>query len=326
MKGSVSQTAVATMTPPPAAQSGGAPHSAGPRILSLHSWMRLAAVLSVVLLAIAIRPHKTFATFVLVFSSVHYTLAALYGRHRIAQALSSPREAFGLVAFALAGVLLFLGRGDLFVLFGIHHVLNEVYLLYRTAGEGLLSHTRWLRVSAIVLNSVVYVAILRHTWPASLIDETWLFVTLAASCVFFFSTLVVARKSFRDTPLLDLCLFEVLGLLAFVASFFVHITLLHVVMYHFVFWSFYPVQAMARKGMRPVIQYACLNALLTVFFFVTSPLSPLPFRVSNAFFYEQFRLWSMLHIMTSFNLSAAHPVWMRRLLQQRPLALSGKTG
>ncbi len=326
MKGSVGQSAVSTMTLPFTSRSGDSPPAAGSKILSVHSWMRIASVLIVILLALVLQPQSAFVTFVFVFSSVHYTLAAFYGRHRIAQALSSPREAFGLVLLTFAALLFFFGRGNLFLLFGIHHVLNEVYLLYRGAAEGLRAHTRSLRLSAIVFNSVIYVTLLRHTPPATRLDENWLFAALAVSCVFFFANLALARRSFKDASLADLCLFEVLGLIAIAASFFVQISLLHVVMYHFIFWSFYPVQSLARQGRRPVIQYVCLNLVLTGAFFLTSPASPFPLRMSDVLFMAQFRFWSMLHILTSFSLSAAHPVWIRKLLQPRPLVLSAKTG
>lgn len=293
--------------------------------MSVHSWLRIASVFIVGVLALGLQPNKAFSNLVFTFGFVHYVMALVYSRAKISQLLAAPREAFGLLSLVLLAAGMYISHASLFILFGVHHVLNEVYLLHRAVGESVYERARLLRFAAVGLNFLVYLTILRDNPSIWFVDHGWLFAALAGFYILFFAALMKMRTNLAGSAVIELALFEVLSLPVVAASFFLKIDMLCVVMYHYVFWAIYPMRKMLRAGSRPVIEYLCWNTVLTVGFLAVSPLSPLPYHFSQSVFYEQFRFQSFVHILMSFAVSVAHPGWVRRLFQPRqpaPLAAS----
>lgn len=232
--------------------------------MSVHSWLRIASVFIVGLLAACLQPIKAFSNLVFTFGFVHYVMALLYSRARISQLLAAPREAFGLLSLVFLAVAMYVGQASLFILFGIHLVFNEVYLLHRAVGESVYERAKLLRFAAVGLNFLVYLTILRDNPSIRFVDHGWLFAALVGCYILFFAGLIKMRRQLVGSAVIELALFEVLSLPVIAVSFVMKIDMLCVVMYHYVFWALYPMRKMIREGRRPVIEYLCWNTVLIV--------------------------------------------------------------
>ena len=294
--------------------------------MSTQSWLRIFSCVLVWALASTITPFPSFANVVVSFAFVHYLLSVRYAKNNIVRLMSTPREAISLAAVVLCAIAASRTDMSLLLLFGVHHVCNEVYLLHRNLGAAQYGQAKLLRASALVFNFAIYLAILRRVPQIAFIDHTCLFIVLACSCVFFSMNLWKMRRVLTSPSLIDLCMLEGLGLIFLGVSFFVDIKLLHIVMYHFIFWGLNPIRSMLKQGGSRVLEYTVLNVALAALFIVMSPLGPLPFHFSASDYSTQFRFWSFIHIISSFALSAAHPGWIRRWFQPRKMVLAAKTG
>lgn len=213
------------------------------------------------------------------------------------------------------GGLLYLTDFSLVIFFGIHHVFNEVYLVNRSLAQEDNRSFIFYRTASIVLNFFIYFVILRDQPGLQFINPDILLGGLIASYVVFAFSLLRIKKHLNGRELIDSFAFELIGLGLVVLSYFVRIGFIEIVLYHFIFWVFYPIQKFNSLGKAPLFQYLGLTLFCTVLFLVLSPVGVFNYPQSGSIFYSQFVLWSYIHITSSFALSSAHPAWITRLFK-----------
>ncbi|QXP85938.1 hypothetical protein ABZN20_16760 [Methylococcus sp. ANG] len=243
---------------------------------------------------------------------VHYGLALYYSRHRILAVAKDASSLAPALAVLSGGLALYASQFSLLVYFGVHHVFNEVYLLDRkfpvTEGE----QRRGLRVAAVLLNAAIYAALLRHYSELAWIGPAFLFGGLFFFYGLFFYRLNQMRPVLGVKGMIDSSIFEVFGLLLVLSSFFVRFDLNHIVLYHFIFWSLYPIEKFKRLGDGALWRYAAMSVVMVAGFILFSPAGVAGGAVSESLYYQQFIFWSYAHITLSFVLSDAHPAWITR--------------
>ncbi|MEW6036728.1 MAG: hypothetical protein AB1648_00475 [Pseudomonadota bacterium] len=243
---------------------------------------------------------------------VHYGLALYYSRQRILAVASDTSSLVPALAVLSGGAALYVSQFSLLVYFGIHHVFNEVYLLDRkfpmTEGE----QRRGLRIAAVLLNAAIYAVLLRHYSELTWIEPAVLFGGLFFFYLLFFYRLNRLRPALGVKGMIDSCVFEVLGLLLVLCSFFIRFDLNYIVFYHFIFWSLYPIEKFNRLGQGALLRYIMVSLVMIAGFLLFSPAGVVGGDVSESFYYQQFIFWSYAHITLSFVLSDAHPAWITR--------------
>jgi|GEM_PF-2482423 len=295
------------------------------RYISLHSIERIASVLVVAAIACVVADSRTWMALVISAATGHYLLSVGYSRKQIAQVCSRPGPLAGFLALILAGIFLYRGGFPLIVIFGIHHVFNEVYLLDRTLKLRDRGEAAFFRTSSILVNFSLYFATVRSYEELHWINHMFLFASVAVTCVLFLVALTRVRQVVEPSRILDCVIFEVVGLALLAVSFYRPINVFHVVLYHCVFWGVYPLQKMARQGAGEVGRYLGQNAVSIGAAFLVSPLAFVAVHFSDANWDAFFRFSSWLHIMMAFGLSTAHPAWITRLFQAGPPAGSAPT-
>lgn len=293
------------------------------RFLSLHSAERVGSVLVVAVAASFVPDWGTWRTLVISVGLGHYILSVIYSRKQIVQVSSQPASAILFAGLLACTALLFWNGFPLLILFGFHHVFNEVYLLNRTLKLRDDSSGAALRTSSIILNLMLYFATVRNYPEVRFMNHTLLFIGVAVACVVFLAVLLRMGRALTVSQWVDCCIFEAVGLALLAVSFYYRINVFHVVLYHCVFWGVYPLQKLARQGGMEVGRYLGLN-LITIFAgFLISPLSFWhALRLSNAHWDAMFQLTTTAHIMMAFGISTAHPAWITRWFQGRPGVVS----
>lgn len=287
--------------------------------MPLHVLLRAISVLIVIVFVWLIPDYATERWVIFSLGFAHYFLSLVYAQGPLARVVSQPTTLLASVGLVIAGAALYLNQFSLLIYFAIHHVFNEVYLLGRVGPLQDQRATQALRIISVLLHFCLYCALLRHHAELEFLPRGLLFATLALSYLAFFIVLRRLKKELKLRALIDVGAFEVLGLLLLAASFFVRINFLHIVLYHFVFWSLFPLAKLAQQGRHKVRNYLVLNAAATIIFLLISPLGLLRSHWLSAHWEEQFRFWSYLHITLSFAVSSAHPGWITRWFQPTSL-------
>ena len=295
------------------------------RYISLHSIERIASVLAVAAIGCAVPDTRTWMAVVISAATGHYLLSVVYSRKQIGQVCSRPGPLAGFVALILAAIFLYRAWFPLIIIFGIHHVFNEVYLLDRTLKLRDRGEAAFFRTSSILVNFALYFATVRSYEELRWMNHAFLFASVAVTCVLFLYALTRVRQVVEPSRILDCVVFEVVGLALLAVSFYRPINVFHVVLYHCVFWGVYPLQKMARQGAGEVWRYLGQNAVTMGAAFLVSPLAFMAVHFSDANWDAFFRVSSWLHIMTAFGLSTAHPAWITRLFQTAPRAGNAPT-
>jgi hypothetical protein len=287
--------------------------------MSLHTSLRFVAVLITVLIATQVKD-VVWSSLLWSLAFVHYALALFYSRRRMALVTSQTHSLIPAVGVTLAGAALYLNQFSLLIYFGIHHVFNEVYLWNRTLSVPEDGGRRALRGSAVLLNGFIYAVLLRHYSELSWIDPSLLFAGLLASYGYFFYCFNRLHPSLSLFTLINSCSFELFGLLLVILSLFTPIGLNHIVLYHFIFWSLYPINKFYKQGHGELTRYLVVSLVLLGIFLLFSPMGVSDRAASEYYYYEQFLFWSFVHITLSFFLSDAHPAWITRWFRLRPKA------
>src|SRR6185369_7312536 len=102
-------------------------------------------------------------TIALAMGLAHYFLSVVYSRTQISAALERTEttiKAAGVMSVALG---MYIAKTSLFWVFGIHHVLNEVYMVNtgECAGSENEKALSRIRISRILVNGLVYLFLLR---------------------------------------------------------------------------------------------------------------------------------------------------------------------
>jgi hypothetical protein len=134
--------------------------------------------------------------------------------------------------------------------------------------------------------------------------------------VFFFYLYRIRRFLNRRT-LIENCGGEIAGLFIAVVSLTVTFSYLHVVLYHVISWTFYPIPKLWAQGARQLAIYVGLTTLSIAGFLLVSPLGLFTTRYAVMIFQKQFIMWTYMHITASFVLSNAHPDWIVDLFRRK---------
>lgn len=239
----------------------------------------------------------------------HYALGLVYSRRQILAVAGSPRSLGAFAALGLAGVAVF-ARLPLTVFFGVHHALNEAYMLDRVTEERRRSEVRVLRATGLALHLVLYTFLVRRRPYIAVLDPLVLPALLVAAYVAFGAALWRARGALARREVLDNVAGEVLGVGMAVASLWIDFTVLHVATYHFVFWVLYPLRSLAPIGGAPLRRYVAATVAVTALVLLVSPLGWEALRFSARSYREAFEVLSYVHITLTFALSDANPAWL----------------
>jgi len=278
--------------------------------------MTLIQVVSILCVAAIMQLFPTRAGWISVMASStfsHYILAVLYAKRQVRELGTHPRFLLPLAAVAVIGTSAYLSGFPIVIYFGLHHVFNEIYIVDRARGGGDGPVDRNLRTAALICHLFIYFTIVRDHNHMRWIADSALFTGLAASfCVYVF---LLVRALPTLSAVLRRSSIQLVGLIMVGVSFFVEIEFLNIVLYHVVFWVFYPLTKMVGHGSRPIIRYLSGTVGITALFLLISPMSNVPFRLTANEFNHQLVLWAFVHITLSLALSTAHPTWITRWFQ-----------
>ena len=295
--------------------------------------IRIVTILIVLLVSIAAPNNKTWVALVYSFGFTHYLMALVYSKRQFGELLAQPLALLTTLCVAMFGAGLFLFEFPLLVFFAVHHAFNEAYVLKNTIPSDDQA-VRAFRVSTVLLHLFLYFVLLRHTRNIGVVDigityasfargdilnAKLLWTGLSLSYLIFFHYLYQIRSFLNFRTLIENCAFELLGLVAVVASFHVDFKFLHIVFFHFVFWSLFPVPRMFASGSKGLVVYLGATAFVTGLVLLISPIGgSAGYSFSSRMFQEQFKIWSYIHITSSFMLSNAHPGWIVALFRPSP--------
>ncbi len=277
-----------------------------------HTAIRVASIALVALLVAATPEPGAWTAVVWSISFGHYGIGLWYSR---TQVLAAGRLPGGLLRFALLGVAggaLYWSALPLPYYFGIHHALNESYMLDRVTRAASSRQVRSLRAAGLVLHVVLYAALLRNRPAFAMLDAAWLWGTLALAYTLFAVMLARARDVLSGRELFDNMSLEVVGLGLLAASTVVEFNALQIACYHFVFWILYPIRAQRGAGSGVLLGYLALTLGVTGVFLAFSPLAVFGPHFAKATYRELFVGLSFVHITLSFAVSSANPGWIRK--------------
>lgn len=250
----------------------------------------------------------------------HYGVALVYSRHHVARIASSPRSACALLGLGASGFWLYHIHWPLVFLFGIHHALNEAYMLDRATHPASRRALRPLRAASALLHGLLYVALVRDATPAfQQFGIAGLLGALGVAYLVFGALFVRLRHRLSREERLHNVFGEIAGLGLLVASAFVYVDVLVVATFHFAFWMVFPAWSKRNAGWPALRPYLLQMSLLTALFVLVSPLDLVAPHFSTRDYRFLFLLLSYVHITLSFAVSDANPDWVRGVFEPRPL-------
>lgn len=303
--------------------------------MPIYLLFRIASILIVGLIATQSASQKTWISIVYGFGFAHYVMAMIYSKGQLADTVKQPYALVPSFSIVVLGAALYFGQVSLLFYFSLHHAFNEAFIL----NAGLPrdnSDVKAFRGSAVLVHLFLYFLILRRQASFSFTPSNPLYSLalglysgnryllpylaiggLAISYVIFFYYLSRIRSLMNLRTLIENCGFELLGLIVLAASIQVRFSYLHIVLYHFVFWSLFPLPKMWTLGRADLVRYLGLTIVCTAAFLLLSPIGLFPSRYATSMFQQQFMLWSYIHITSSFLLSNAHPEWIVNLFRPK---------
>jgi hypothetical protein len=303
--------------------------------LPLYLSFRVASVLLCVLLASGAQNLNNWVFLVYSLTFAHFAVSLVYSRRQVADALRQPYGLVPLVSLALITTALYFGQVSLLYYFAFHHAFNEAFILSGTL-PAENDDVKAFRGSAVLVHLFLYFLILRGQAGFTLSPWSPVFPLIAgrtggnrylllyllaggftASYALFFFYLYRIRRLLTRRTLLENCGAEIVGIFIAVVSLSVTFSYLHVVLYHVISWTFYPIPKMWAQSGRQLAAYVGLTVASVAGFLLISPLGLFPTRYAVAVFQKQFILWTYIHITSSFVLSNAHPDWVVNLFRRR---------
>lgn len=311
--------------------------------LPVHFLLRLTSLLIVVLIVSRSPNTRTWTNIVYGLALAHYLLALLYSRRQIVETLRRPYGAVPLLSIAILGIGLYLGQFSLLIYFALHHAFNEAFMI-RDAAPADDPDVKALRGSAVLVHILLYLFILRRQAAFSFGAGSTMYAlisgyittkylafyaigaALTVSYAAFFYYLYRVRRFLTARTFVENCGMELVGLFLVAVSFSVSFSYLHVVLYHVVFWSLYPIPKLWSAGAAKTAGYLILTAAAAAVFLALSPIGLFTSRAAAGVFQRQFILWTYVHITSSLLLSNAHPEWIVNLFRPRPERAFAKSG
>ncbi len=301
--------------------------------MPLYLAFRVASVLLCALIAGQSRHLNSWIFFVYAVTFAHFAVALIYSRRQVAQAFKQPYGLVPLLSIALITLALYFGQVSLLYYFALHHAFNEAFILSGTL-PAENDDVKAFRGSAVLVHLFLYFFLLRGQAGFTLSPWSPIYPLVAgrtggnryllsyllaggfaASYAVFFFYLYRIRRLLDRRTLLENCGGEIVGLLLAAVSFSVTFNYLHVVLYHVISWTFYPIPKMWAQGAKPLAAYIGVTVAAIAGFLLISPLGLFATRYAVMMFQKQFILWTYIHITASFVLSNAHPDWIVTLFR-----------
>ena len=286
--------------------------------MPVHFVLHLASILAAAIVVAGAPDTKTWLSVAFALGFAHYLLSILYSGRQIRQLFEQPQVIVPLLWIGLVGAALYLLKFPLILYFAFHHAFNTAYILNDTIKKDD-ELVRAFRGSSVWLHLFIYLVLLRSNSPLDNLAPGALFAGVAVGYIVFFYYLYRLRTRLDARSLIENCGFELLSIGAIAASFYFDFKFLQVVLYHFIFWAFYPAWKLAHGGIPRLARYLALTGACIAFFWAVSPIGLVSYRLIGSPFEEQFYLWSYIHITTSLMLSNAHPAWIVGLFRPRRL-------
>ena len=297
-----------------------------------HFIIRIISIIAVVVIKMLCPELISWISIILSIAFGHYLISILYSKRQIGQAFTQPHSALALLVLLMLGSTLFVTEFNLVIFFAIHHVFNEVYLTNHLLTKKDSARAVMLRVSGLIVHLLIYFILLRgdrrlmflHGEHLSFLTRDTVIAALVVAYLFFAISLYLMRQQLKGTKLISCCGFEVVALIVVAATYHwnVKIRFLDIVLYHFMFWMAFPMVKTVQQGVAPTVRYVVLTVVCTGVFLLVSPIgvvhydmfeSARPYlSLEKTVFFQQFILWSYLHITATFALSSANPGWIAR--------------
>ncbi|HEY1373569.1 MAG TPA: hypothetical protein VGH50_13955 [Candidatus Binatia bacterium] len=303
--------------------------------MPLYLLFRVCSVLLCVLVASQFRHLNNWIFFVYAVTFAHFAVSLIYSRRQVAQAFKQPYGLVPLLSIALITVGLYFGQVSLLYYFALHHAFNEAFILSGTLPSEN-DDVKAFRGSAVLVHLFLYFFILRGQAGFTLSPWSPIYPLVAgrtggnryllsyllaggfaASYAVFFFYLYRIRRFLDRRTLIENCGGEIVGLFIAVVSLSVTFSYLHVVLYHVISWTFYPIPKLWAQGARQLGAYLGLTILSLAGFLLVSPLGLFSSRYAVMIFQKQFIMWTYIHITASFVLSNAHPDWIVNLFRHK---------
>ncbi len=248
--------------------------------------------------------------YVTAWALAHYLLSFVYSVKGIQLRKENFSRLFGLALLIVTAM--YCGyRYQQWILwfFGFHHVLSETYAYkneLRPTGK-LLKNIFYL--SGFIFQSLLFLNIVSYD-PLfqKAISQNILQTALLGSSLLFVSVLYFVLRLQERKLKWEIVQFQVIG-----ASFLFYnylelgssINLIHIILYHIFYWSFWPLSKM--KNFKDLGIYSVLT--ITAFAGFLLWMKPDFYQSEKTWLYyvEIFKFWGFFHIVTSIGLSADNP-------------------
>ena len=271
---------------------------------------RYLALLVVIVLSHFTNQTQFFAT-VTCIGLAHYVLALIYSKKAIFR-LNGQRTLqikFGLWIVAAIAMARYNLPPILFY-FGLHHALTESYC-FEVSTSDWFNKTS-VKASRFWFVLFSYLVVLGETPPLNHVPH-WIFLGgFIVPFVLFCWQLISASKMPRPLSIWPVLLYELPLCLILVLSFYVTISFLQVILYHFLFWAVLPFLKKWDISKQETLKYVFLSVGVTTFFYLLLPASGTHWAMpiwKLAFF---FWIFGGVHISLSFAMSAANPDFIVR--------------
>lgn len=211
---------------------------------------------------------------------------------------------------------LFFDSPPIHLLFGFHHICNELYLVKQKFKE----MPRSLQVARIFLVTTVYLTLTRVDlyYLPTVPEPIWQTIILASGAVFFFILFRTRKKVGTSWVIQDFAFEGCAFLVALWSAFNVSATLDHILMYHFLLWMVIPIPRILSKGKGALEAYLVLTVLSIG---ICVPFTPLFLHLGDLNIDQMSyitRLFGYFHFITSYALSPGHPYWINRWFFKKP--------
>lgn len=287
----------------------------------MYSLLRIGSVACVAAMVALAPDAAAFESFAWSLAFAHYLLGLVYSQGPL-RALAGDASRWPAAAgLGVATLAVWIARFPLPYYFGVHHVLNEVYMLDRVTRARGDARVRALRHAGLALHTLLYVALLHDSRAFVRLPLSGLLGALALCYAVYGLFWWRARGVLSRGERVDHLAVELAALpfLAAVIGFGWHVSVLEVATYHFVFWVGYP--ALARRDAGAALpRYLLAMAAATAGFVLLSPLALVTPHFGADTYAELFVVLSYVHITLSFALSDANPGFVRAWFRRRAAA------
>lgn len=259
-------------------------------------------------------PDSAYPAFFIAMVIGHNVATVIFSRHRMLGVSRRPAMYWKIAIVAVLGLWSWQYYQTTFLyIFCLHHALSETYTLNPVDSSGAeWEKLSWIRMG---LNCFVFLQLAQRQPDFSPIPPSAILIILVMFTVLFFGYVVRVSSSINRGVLSGIVIFESIGIAAAFLLDPAAIRFDDLILYHIVFWLFYPVYArrewqrldlrsLARSSF--VISIAVIGGLFALVF--STQLSGIASKT-------QWDMWARytayFHIWSSFFLSQLNPSWLR---------------